>query len=377
VSSKREEGGYYALKGFMYQFDKTLIEVLNNPDETVSFESREDIEYEDFVLQVKHKETQEYTPSKIRKAVESLMEFFSGDDSKQLFLYCHFKDKTPQDLRLTLDELDTVISAEAKARYQEQFRKRFLARFAVRFSHDYETQFKETVTLIRSSFSLPDGDSAVLYHSIFRSKLLDRSIQPQAGRHVCFQDLRGFLQDTEVTVFQVAYSKHLGRERYAQLIKKRYFTFTAPNLENLERLFVLDCDPAVGLLELATFATRISHRFYKKGKSPAPYVIFRNLAVYRLRELKQNLFDQGVLFFDGTHFDGDRFRLDELAARPRSDHAFTLKVVSEDELINLLRKVNMKEVFQFFVDVPLEFEVYGAHRRIQVERTEYVLQMIS
>jgi len=59
-----DEGGYYAIKGFLYQFDKTLIEVITNPQTSVAFENRQDIDYEDYVLQFKHKETQDYTPRK-------------------------------------------------------------------------------------------------------------------------------------------------------------------------------------------------------------------------------------------------------------------------------------------------------------------------
>jgi hypothetical protein len=63
------DGGYYAIKGFLYQFDKTLIEILKNPDAVVMIEHREDIDYRDFVIQVKHKETQDYKYHKIRKPV--------------------------------------------------------------------------------------------------------------------------------------------------------------------------------------------------------------------------------------------------------------------------------------------------------------------
>ena len=45
-----DEGGYYAIKGFLYQFDKTLIEVITNPQTSVAFENRQDIDYEDYVL---------------------------------------------------------------------------------------------------------------------------------------------------------------------------------------------------------------------------------------------------------------------------------------------------------------------------------------
>jgi len=32
------KGGYYAIKGFLYQFDKALIEILRNPSKKVGIE---------------------------------------------------------------------------------------------------------------------------------------------------------------------------------------------------------------------------------------------------------------------------------------------------------------------------------------------------
>jgi hypothetical protein len=37
----------------------------------------------------------------------------------------------------------------------------------------------------------------------------------------------------------------------------------------------------------------------------------------------------------------------------------------------------MSEVFQFFICEPVQLRVAGAHRRIQVEKTEQILEMIS
>lgn len=70
--SGNQEGGYYAIKGFLYQFDKTIIEVLRKPTTKVAFETVQDINYEDYVLQIKHKETQTYSPSRIQRAVGQL-----------------------------------------------------------------------------------------------------------------------------------------------------------------------------------------------------------------------------------------------------------------------------------------------------------------
>lgn len=377
LGTESNDGGYYAIKGFLYQFDKTLIEVLTNRNVEVRFENQQDIDYEDFVLQVKHKETQSYAASKVRKAVATLLGIFSKDPTKRLCLYCHFKDRTPQDWHLTQADLDSLLSPGTKTLYRLAIREKFVSNFHIRFSDDYESQFKETLDLIKSSFTLPENEIAVLYHSIFRSKLLERSIGPRSARKVCFTDLQHFLEDTEVRVFETAYSKYIGAEKYARLIRKTYFTQSTPNLEHFERLFILDCDSAVNRGDLVTLAARISRRFYKKGKSPQPYLVFRNLTRGSFKHLKQELFDHGIYFFDGTHFDGDRFRISELADEPPNARAFSLKIVAEHQARRLVRTVEIKEVFQFFIGEPLQLRINGDHRRIQVNKTGQILQMIT
>ena len=59
--AKEKDGGYYAIKGFLYQFDVTIQEILVNAEKDVQFEQIQDINYDDYVIQIKHKETQEYS----------------------------------------------------------------------------------------------------------------------------------------------------------------------------------------------------------------------------------------------------------------------------------------------------------------------------
>ncbi|MFA4836207.1 MAG: hypothetical protein WC749_09090 [Dehalococcoidia bacterium] len=372
-----DDGGYYAIKGFLYQFDKTLIEIMINPYTTVCIENRQDIDYEDYVLQVKHKERQDYFPSKIRDPIEKLIESFSQDPSRKYCLYCHFRNMTPHDWQLTIDELDSIISTRAKARYPKPLRERFSVGFTVCFSEDYETQFEQTITLIKTSFSIHNDDEAILYHSIFRSKLLDRSITPKSNRKVCFSDLNDFLKDAEVTIFHAAYMKYMGTERYNNLIKKQYFTFSVPNINNFERLFLIEHDSAAHQVDLIEIVNRLAKKFYRKGKSPQPYIIVRNLDDTSLKMLKRALIDSGTVFFDGTYFDGDQFRLDALTKESVNNESFTVKIVPESQIQNLLQQAKIKELFQFFVDKPVDLPVPGKHYRIQINDTGQIKQMIS
>lgn len=372
-----DEGGYYAIKGFLYQFDKTLIEVMNNPETEIAFENQQDIDYENYVIQVKHKETQKYAAHKIRKPVEVLLELFAQDSGKKLCLYCHFADTAPKDWHLTLDELDSIISPAVKSQCKESLRQQFTSSFVVRFSEDYQTQFEQTIKLIRDSFTLKDDEEAILYHAIFRSKLLDRSIKPRPQRRIRLQELRSFLEDAEVTIFQASYSKYLTAEKYTKLIKKRYFTFPAPNIENFERLFLIECDPTVTRVDLVEVASRIARKYFRKDKSPQPFLAILNVEQNILNQIKRDLFDKGVRFFDGTYFDGDRFRLENIVAKHLHDHTYSLKIIPETELGRFVKSIELQEVYQFFVSSPAELPVSGRHIRLQVRKTEEVLRIIS
>ena len=367
----------HTIKGYLYQFDKTLIEVITNPQSKIAFENTQDIDYDDYVLQVKHKEAQEYSHSKIRKPVENLMELFHHDRTKKLCLYCHFKNSVPGDWNLSLTELDSIISAETKRNYPDLLREQFLSSFTVRFSEDYEAQFVRILEMLKSIFSLKTIEEAALYHSIFRSKLLDRSILTIPERYVCLDDLRHFLNDTEVTVFYSAYSKFMGIEKYTKLIKKRYFTSSFPNINNFERLFVIECGDTTNTADLINLTNRLAIKYFRKGKSPQPYIIFRNCSRDKLNKLKQDLYDSEVIFFDGTYFDGDRFRINELINNQMNNSGFVLKISPEEEILSLFQHVKIMEAFQFFFSDPLSIISSAKHIRIQIDNTEQAIQMLN
>jgi hypothetical protein len=200
---------------------------------------------------------------------------------------------------------------------------------------------------------------------------------PITERYVCLDDLKHFLNDTEVTVFYTAYSKYLGMEKYNKLIKKRYFTFSAPNINNFERLFVIEGEKTAISADLINIASRIAIKYYRKGKSPQPYIVFRNCKRDKFIKLKQDLYDSGVNFFDGTHFDGDRFRLDELMKNQINSSGFTMKVLPEEEVLALLQHAKIMEVYQFFISNPLSISSPVKHIRIQIDNTEQAIRMLN
>jgi|AntAceMinimDraft_17_1070374.scaffolds.fasta_scaffold08201_3 hypothetical protein len=369
------DGGYYAIKGFLYQFDKSLIEILRNPENKVGIEKTQDVNINNYAIQVKYKETQNYSPSKIKHAVIQLLELFKNDKSQKFSLYCYFKNKSPQLYKPSLTELDKILG-DKKDEYLDYLKKEFKNNFQINFSDNFEKQFEELINLIKNSFSLSSNDKAIIYHSIFRSRLFDISIKTKDKRDISKNDLLFFIEDAEKTIFYSSYSKYLGREKYEKIIRKDFFTFKRANINNFERLFIIDCHPDVNLVDINKIVNCISKKYFKLSKSPQPILCFLNLQNGKLIELKQELIDQGIMFNDGTFFNGDRFRLDRIIENELTNDRLNVKIVDFDHLYKVLEKIKIREIYQFYIDSPVSIEIDQKHIKIQIEETNQISRMI-
>jgi hypothetical protein len=370
------DGGYYAIKGFLYQFDKTLIEILSNPDVIVEIEEKQDIAYQDFVIQVKHKETQEFQNHKIKDPVKQLIEEFKTDQTQKFCLYCYFNDRKPGKWTLQLTDLDAILGEDAN-NYTSLLKEKFTENFYVQFSEDFETQFLTTIELLRSTFSLAEEGLAFLYHSLLRSKLLDISIKKHNDRHVSRREIEAMIHEAERTVFYTAYSNYLGKDKYERLVKKEFFTIKTPNLENFERLFYMHCNNQFTTVDLSKIVISIANKYFKVGKSPQPYLCFAGLDKPGLIDLKQDLADQGILFDDGTYFDGDRFRLEKIIEKKLENEEIKIKIINHEYLERVLGKLKFPEVFQFYLESPIAISTERNHIKIQVTEPSQVLRMLN
>ena len=111
-------------------------------------------------------------------------------------------------------------------------------------------------------------------------------------------------------------------------------------------------------------------KYFRTGKSPAPYVCFRGLNKKILNEVKIGLIDDEQLFSDGTCFDGDIFRSDKLV----NDKNVAIKFVSEENVENL--KVKFKEVYDFYLSSQTTIFENVYKIKVQVECLEEVKALI-
>jgi len=376
---KEQNGGYYAIKGFTYQFDKSLLEILNNQTQDVKLEQIQDIGLKDYYIQVKYKETQNYADSKIKPAVLQLLKCFLEDKNKKFKLYCYFKDKSSQITTLTESQLDQLLSSDS-GQYTQNDKKAFIDSFTLEFSSNFEKQFSDLIKLIKTSFKLKSEEEATTYHAIFKANLFDVAIKKNSKlRTVNFSKLKEVINSKEQIIFDIAYCKYLKTERYLKYIKKEYFTFKKVNTPNKERLFVIEMEYSVKDGDAIQIITNIKNRYFKKDTSPAPYICLFGIDNERVTNLKQKLWDKGLIFSDGTHFDKDKFRMDDLVADTHNNNCgIAFKLLSLDQLPSLFKKKRPDETFVFLTSGDGEWRTkVKEFKEFYIGRTKNIIKIIQ
>jgi hypothetical protein len=155
------DGGYYAIKGFEYQIDKNILEILTETDvnKSINIEQNQDIDSADFVMQVKYKEATKFIPSTIKRPVIQLIDEHIKNNSKQYILYCYFKDFDGYAESISIDS----ILGSSKLDYTQQQKTDFEKSFKLNFAPQFEIQLEQTIREIQNLKY--NEDESIIFHS--------------------------------------------------------------------------------------------------------------------------------------------------------------------------------------------------------------------
>lgn len=216
---------------------------------------------------------------------------------------------------------------------------------------------------------------ALLYHSIFRSEIFRLVIKERKIRKLTKDVLDDRIKHYEQLVFYSVYSDYLTKDSYEKFIRKEFFTQKNINLQNFNRLFIIDSIKYQDLTDIHMIISNISKQFYRKDKSPAPFICFRNLDNAVLNKIKQDMIDNNFTFADGTMFNGDKFRMDKLINH--SIDNISVKFIHEEHISQLIEKKTFQQIYQFFINSSAEVETKHKHIKIQIQELNQINQIIN
>lgn len=375
------DGGYYAIKGFEYQIDKNILEILKESDENkaINIEQNQDIDSVDFVMQVKYKEAIKFTPSTIKKPVIQLIDEFIKDNSKQYILYCYFKDFNGYTESTSIDS----ILGSSKSNYTQQQKDDFKKSFKLNFASQFDIQLEQTIREIQKLNY--KEDESIIFHSrasnLLRSLVVNNSPDNILNRTCTKKELIELFKNDRKVIFDNSFRFFKGEDLYFKKIKKEFFTFK--NIDKTTRIFIIELDGSETLIERILMLKRISEKYHKKLKrdikGEAPFVFIHNIDSNSIIEIKEKLVENKIIFKDGYDFLMSKFNLNSISIKSTKENQISLKLINNEKELNQIIDFNfnsMKEVYQFFKSKPIEINQEITETKIAIQNANEILKII-
>ena len=355
------DGGYYAIKGFEFQIDKTILELFKADDTTpICLEQIQDINTNNFVMQVKYKETQKYTPAKIKEPVIQLINEYQEFPTKKYYLYCYFNDVKEEKRICTSSELDRILGNK-KEIFTKPIKDGFLSNFKLHFSKSFQEQFMQAVKIIKSNSDCSNFDEALVHYGSIAShlrKIVTNNLDIK--KRTCTKsDILTIITGNRKTVFDSAYRIYKGKQQYIAEIKRRYFTYQ--NIDNWERFFIIELSGSEDVSAIKTTVLNIKRKFYKKLvreiKSGAPYIYFINISKDKLKRLKTELITENNIIKDGYDFMDSDFQTKSLKVKSTIVNEISIKFINNEDNLKAMLASDLgctKKIYQFYYTKPIE-----------------------
>lgn len=386
VNKKQQDGGYYALKGYLYQFNKTIKKILESDDENkkIGFEREQDIDDEDSIIQIKYKEGSKFSNSSIKKPIIQLIEHYQLDNAKNFILECYFQDKSNEIKSIDLNQLNNILRNDS-SKFNDQIKTGFIAKFKLIFSDDFNSSFEAIVNKIKSTFNCKNGEE-FSYQAIISSHLLQTVVNNKSGnkssREVSICDLKAIINNSKTSIFLSTHREILGNEKYFSMIKKKYLSFS--RIDDWERFFIIEIDGSESISDLKECVLKIREKFYitssKTIKSGAPFIFLNGISQKNLVKLKTELLLDNYILKDGFDFQGAKFNQDSIQEKSSIDNKISIKFLNkESHLFQVLPKNfgKTKEVYQFFINKPLALNLDLKNCKIQVSGIKDIISIFK
>lgn len=389
------------IKGYFYQFDKSILEILEQSNETdmVTIEGVEDIDIENSdernFIQCKYYEKTDFDNSIIRKPIQLMFRHYlenrtePKDKNFTYRLYGYYKKGHEKLLELTTENLKTyfldfskfgVIDESGNSNYQIKNKKGevifeetvedddiedFKNHLFIDIKADsYENQIEKIKSKIQNDLSdYSEEDIELIYFNalkIIKDLACEHNIEKRQISKKEFWDRI----KTKNYYFERWMSELLEWKNYKKIIHKKYFPRVS-NLSPAHRFFILDCQ-GESVNNVKNVISEISRKYSRLIHQFSPYVyLYNTLNVDFVTELKEKLYEDGCFFKDGFPFKNSKFRFQEMLIKPDKFNGISVRILEHP--------INLSIVLQKLVEVervdqlPINLYIFNKSNQLNLE----------
>lgn len=342
----------YTIKGFLYQFNKTLLEILNaQDDDTIAVEGIvEDVEVVTATtmtaIQCKyHEASTNFTPSAIYKPLLQMLSHFCthSSDNIRYVLFAHFPSATGTTAIVGKDECESAMKSTDKD-LQKHITTlpspvdldNFLARFAMEFGPSYNDLVAQVTEALNTSGFPPHEIETLVYpnaiHIIAEISIRHDPTERQITRKQFLDDLKD-IRTTAISRWTMALHsrKKLLEARRQQLkihldknTRLRYFVVDPRSFEDYEA-------------EIVLFISDYIDKYHFKPAHISTPVLCICASRADVQDIQHRLYAKGIVATDGyigTHFEPSYFFRDPFSVKGASgavQREFALRITNWDD----------------------------------------------
>lgn len=389
------------IKGYFYQFDKSILEILEQSNETdmVTIEGVEDIDIENSdernFIQCKYYEKTDFDNSIIRKPIQLMFRHYlenrtdPKDKNFTYRLYGYYNKGHEKLLELTTENLRTyfldfskygVIDESGNSNYQIKNKKGevifeetvedddiedFKNHLFIDIKADsYENQIEKIKSKIQNDLSdYSEEDIELIYFNALKI-IKDLACEHNnEKRQISKKEFWDRIK-TKNYYFERWMSELLEWKNYKKIIHKKYFPRVS-NLSPAHRFFLLDCQ-GESVNNVKNVISEISRKYSRLIHQFSPYVyLYNTLNVDFVTELKEKLYEDGCFFKDGFPFKNSKFRFQEMLIKPDKFNGISVRILEHP--------INLSIVLQKLVEVervdqlPINLYIFNKSNQLNLE----------
>lgn len=345
----------HAIKGFLYQFNWTLYEILKASDEsTISIEGViEDIEVtcgENVeAIQCKYHETKEqFQLSALYKPLVQMMCHFNEDRDRECTykIYAHFPDP-PENFSLSEGSLNQAISSKNKALkpYCEKLKDFNCVPFLEKISVVFGPSYDNLVDLVRQAlvsngFNRPEIDGLIYPNAI--QAIADTSIQREEGNRKTTK--RSFTQKLHATKSTIISHWTLSLKTRKQILESKRVQLK-PNLsKNVRtRYFIINCSHLQNAdSEVVSLICDFLEKYHSKHSHLETPLFCLDIDETAFEEIQMRIYKKGFIPNDGRI--GKMFTTSHFFRKPITQRNSITKNIEREFSLRILRWQNSHDL---------------------------------
>jgi len=391
------------IKGYLYQFDDTIIRILRcSPRQSVLIEGIEDVDIESGntceAIQCKYLPSRKFSLASIRDAVLPMLSDYLDRirQSRQEInyrLYAYFSEITPGEIQLDLQSIKqclikkkqdgTVINYQDDNHASDDDLERFLNFLSIEIATEYNCHKNKVFEIIKREYSCADAEIEFYYNNALSLVAQMASESEETNRRIT---KRKFLTKTKTK--QILYSiwrlQEVGKAVYCKEMHRQHFSIR--HKPAYARIFIIELEGNESQTTIKEAILKLRSNWSSHEKSNrkpqeerhAPYILLNGIGAPQLIELKNELYREEFKFTDGFAFAGASFNVDELNTPQTFGNKLSLRFINEasliPEIITSLSKT--KEIYQFYRTKPIMIADDIKNIQIKIEDITYVKSII-